>query len=347
MNTKKFFMLLAAVLLGSVSAFAQKYYWYAGQVKPSSMSSDPTTSDEYLCNNWFELGEEMPSEIYKLIKGGTQDGGAWYVAVPYANNQTYYPSTSVPNIIDSSVPWTDEYIEVNGILYHIFEYGGSTGTRCCPILQKFDENLFIVIPPLYVIKYGDEIPDLSEHSYRVINTAGKTLNSPLVLTTEATKLSPVGGYEIFVDMSSIEKNVLFYYTPWINIRRAPLMVGVHNVTIAEGDPIPTFTLIYEGWRNDDTEDSAFITKPTASTSATSDSEAGTYVITVSGGETYNYSLNYVNGTLTIEGNDPNRINSLQQERLSEDVIQILSLSGQRLNKMQRGINIKDGRKILK
>lgn len=83
MNTKKLFMLLAAVLLSSVSAFAQsgnneplkgdvnedgtvdvadinavieimkngggtgeetKYYWYIGQTKPTDMSSNPTVT---------------------------------------------------------------------------------------------------------------------------------------------------------------------------------------------------------------------------------------------------------------------------------------------------------------
>ena len=309
------------------------------------MYSYPTTSDEYLCNNWFDLGEEMPNEIHKLIKGGTQDGGSWYVAVPYANNQTYYPG--YPNDIDNSVPWTDDYIEVNGILYHIFEYGGVTGTRCSPMLQKFDENLFIVIPPFYVIKYGDDIPDLSEQSYRVINTAGRTLNNPLILTTEATSSSPVGGYEIFVDRSLVEEEVLLYKTPWINIRRAPLTVGVQNVTIAEGEPIPAFTLTYEGWRNGDTEETAFITKPTATTIATSNSRVGTYAITTSGGEAYNYALNYVNGTLTIEDSDPIGIKSLQAEHSVEDVIHIYNLSAQRLSKMQKGINIKDRKKIMK
>ena len=45
MKTKFFFLLLVAVLQGSTSVFAQKYYWYAGQVKPTSMSTEPTASD--------------------------------------------------------------------------------------------------------------------------------------------------------------------------------------------------------------------------------------------------------------------------------------------------------------
>ena len=343
---QKIFTLLAAVLLSSANLFAQSsegttYYWYAGQIKPTSMSTKPTPSDEYLCNNWFELGEEMPSELHKLIKGGTQNGGSWYVAVPYANNQTYYPG--YPNIIDNSVPWTDEYIEVNGISYHIFEYGGVMGaTRNSFMLQKFDESLFIVIPPFYVIKYGDEIPDLSEQSYRVINTAGKTLSNPLVLTTEATSSSPVGGYEIFVDRSLVEEEVLFYKTPWINIRKAPLTVGVQDVTIAEGEQIPIFTLTYDGFKNNET-DAVLTTKPTATTTATSSSKVGTYPITVSGGEAQNYNLTYVDGKLTVTEKESTSIKETEKVKSTHF---FFNLQGHRTVHPSKGVNIVGRRKLI-
>ena len=53
MKTKKLFLMVAILL--SINVSAQKYYWYAGQIKPNSISEAPTTSNEYLCNNWFEL----------------------------------------------------------------------------------------------------------------------------------------------------------------------------------------------------------------------------------------------------------------------------------------------------
>lgn len=91
---RSFLLLLAAVLLGNMRVCANKYYWYAGQIKPNSMLATPTTSEEFLCNNWFELGDNLPDNINKLVKGGAADGGAWYIAVPCAEGQTYYPCAS-------------------------------------------------------------------------------------------------------------------------------------------------------------------------------------------------------------------------------------------------------------
>lgn len=297
MKTKNLFLMVAILL--SINVSAQKYYWYAGQIKPNSISEAPTTSNEYLCNNWFELGDNLSDNIYKLVKGGASEGGSWFVAVPCAEGQTYYPSASDLSTPDNSVTWTDEFITVNGISYHIFEYGGVTGARNTFYLKKFDENLFIVFPPRYVIRYGDDIPDLSENSYSVYNTLGRTLSKPIKWSTEATNFSPWGSYEIVADLESVEENILFYHPSFINIRKAPLIVGVKDETITEGDEIPAFTLVYDGFKNNETE-VVLSEMPTATTTATSFSKAGTYPIIVSGGKAQNYSLSYEQGTLTIE-----------------------------------------------
>ena len=198
---------------------------------------------------------------------------------------------------DNSVPWTNEAITVNGVTYNVFMYEEAR-TRTTCMFKKFDETLFIVFPPRYVIHYGDNIPELSEDSYSVYNTLGRTLSKPLKWSTEATNYSPVGGYEVVADMESVEENILLYSPAFINIRRAPLTVGVKDVTIMEGEEIPEFTLTYDGFKNNET-DAVLITKPTATTTATSSSEAGTYPITVSGGEADNYSFAYVDGKLIV------------------------------------------------
>ena len=59
-----------------------------------------------------------------------------------------------------------------------------------------------------------------------------------------------------------------YVAGTLTITKAPLTVGVKNETITEGDAIPTFTLTYCGFRNSDTETTAFTTKPLAKTTAT-------------------------------------------------------------------------------
>jgi len=56
---------------------------------------------------------------------------------------------------------------------------------------------------------------------------------------------------------------------------------------------------YEGFKNNETE-AVLAKKPVFTCEATSNSEPGEYVITVSGAEAINYTFNYVNGVLTVK-----------------------------------------------
>ncbi|MBQ8455510.1 MAG: hypothetical protein IJ537_09290 [Bacteroidaceae bacterium] len=161
MNTKKLIMLLAAVLLGSVSAFAQSgnneplkgdvngdgvvdvadiaaiiaiiknntapqttYYWYAGQTNPLSMTTiSPIVTSYENGGGWYELGTTLPTSIDQLIKGGTA-GNIWYVAVPADANLV--PGSSADP--DTSVT-TGSTKVFNNVTYQIYIYEGVTGTR--------------------------------------------------------------------------------------------------------------------------------------------------------------------------------------------------------------------------
>ncbi len=142
--------------------------------------------------------------------------------------------------------------------------------------------------------YGDNVPTLTYKS------EGAELNGTPSLTTTATKTSLVGTYPITVTKGTVTNEQVTYVAGTLTITKAPLTVGVKNETITEGDAIPAFTLTYSGFKNSDTEETAFTTKPVAKTTATQSSPAGTYPITVSGGEAQNYALTYEQGTLTIE-----------------------------------------------
>ena len=82
------------------------------------------------------------------------------------------------------------------------------------------------------------------------------------------------------------------------VEKAPLTISAGSYSMQQGDGLPAFTLTYTGFKNDD--DASMLTKqPTVSTTATKDSPAGTYEVTVSGAESDCYAISYVNGTLTI------------------------------------------------
>jgi hypothetical protein len=145
-----------------------------------------------------------------------------------------------------------------------------------------------------VMYYGEEVPVLSYSTY------GPAIKGLPKLSTTANKASATGSYPITVEKGTITSDQVTCIDGLLYVLKAPLEVGVQDVTITEGDAIPAFTLTYEGFRNGDTESNAFTTKPKATTTATASSKPGTYTITVSGGEAKNYALTYSQGTLTIK-----------------------------------------------
>ena len=186
------------------------------------------------------------------------------------------------------------------------------------------------------MNYGDDVPSLTYKS------SSATLEGIPKLSTTATSSSPVGTYPIKVEQGTVSNGNVIYVDGTLTIEKAALTVGVQDVTITEGDAIPSFTLTYSGFRNGDTESNAFTTKPTAKTTATSSSTAGTYSITVSGGSAKNYALTYKQGTLTIE--PAAGIESVYAD--GQGNVVIYNVNGQKLLKPQKGINIIGGKKVV-
>ena len=179
------------------------------------------------------------------------------------------------------------------------EYSDLSSFHGCEItkVEKYvPEQPVTITAKDLTMTYGDEVPELTYTS------EGGKLNGTPKLSTTATKTSPVGTYPIKVERGTVANTQATFVDGTLTITKAPLTVGVQDVTIIEDDDIPTFTLTYDGWRNNDAEATAFTKKPTAKTSATNKSKAGTYTITVSGGEAKNYMLSYQSGTLTIKEN---------------------------------------------
>lgn len=187
--------------------------------------------------------------------------------------------------------------------------------------------------------YGDDVPMLTYKS------EGDELNGIPNLSTTASKNSPVGTYPITVEQGTVNNEQVTYVAGTLTITKAPLTVGVKNETITEGDAIPAFTLTYSGFRNSDTEATAFTTKPVAKTTATPSSPAGTYPITVSGGEAQNYALTYGQGTLTIEEKEVDGISSLKADEQPDATI--YNMAGQKVDASYKGIVIINGKKVVK
>ena len=143
--------------------------------------------------------------------------------------------------------------------------------------------------------YGDKNPyfgyDVSDYTIHVDGSPE--------LSCEATETSAVGDYPIIIAKGTIENYNDTYVNGTLTVTKAPLIITANSITIKQGEDIPLLTLNYEGFKNNETEE-VLTTKPTITTTATSESEPGIYDITISGAEAQNYEISYVSGTLTIE-----------------------------------------------
>ena len=84
----------------------------------------------------------------------------------------------------------------------------------------------------------------------------------------------------------------------LTVNKALLTITANDCTKQEGEETPVLTVSYSGFKNNDSALS-LATQPTATTTATTASPAGSYPITVSGAASNNYIFDYVNGTLTV------------------------------------------------
>ena len=114
---------------------------------------------------------------------------------------------------------------------------------------------------------------------------------------------------------------------------------------------PVFTIHYEGFRNDDTED-ALNEKPQATCAADIHSPVGVYDIVVAGGDADNYELSYTNGKLTVTS--AAGVGTLPSDSLFYGkAYDIYSLTGQIIRKGARsldglpsGIYVVNGKKVV-
>ena len=193
----------------------------------------------------------------------------------------------------------------------------------------------------YTREYGDANPTFE------FEVKGATLQGEPTLTCMASPQSAVGKYTIKVDKGSVKNGFAKLVDGTLTITPAELTVTVADATRDMGEENPDFVLTYEGFKNGETE-SVLTVKPIATTTATKDSPAGDYDITVSGGQAFNYTFNYVGGKLTITNNDV-AVKSLTNEGTFDvyDIYgkKILSAATS-LAGLRKGVYVVNGRKVI-
>jgi hypothetical protein len=155
------------------------------------------------------------------------------------------------------------------------------------------------------LTYGETIPTFTSYTLTgfVNGDTSAVVSGAAVLGTTATSKSPAGIYAITANVSGLSAaNYTFHVDAGVlNIVPAKLLLTAANQTMVEGAAVPTLTYTITGFLNGDTQASATSGQPTLSTTATSSSRPGTYIIDVQRGTltAANYVFGTVNGVLTV------------------------------------------------
>ncbi len=147
--------------------------------------------------------------------------------------------------------------------------------------------------------YGASNPSFTiNYSGFVGSETSAVLDTPPTTSCAAIASDPAGATFPIIPAGGVDNNYSFsYVNGTLTINKAALTATADAKSRTYGSSNPSFTISYTGFVNSD--NATDITEPTASTSATLTSNAGTYPITLSGGSSSNYNITLQNGTLTV------------------------------------------------
>ena len=153
-------------------------------------------------------------------------------------------------------------------------------------------DAIVITAKSYTREYGESNPTFE---YTV---DGAKLEGTPEIICEATATSPAGDYPIIIKKGSVTNYNDTYVNGVLTITRAPLTITAGSYTKKQYEPMPEFSVSFEGFKNNETE-KVLSKQPVLNCEANEDSAPGEYDIVVSGAEAQNYEMKYVVGKLTV------------------------------------------------
>jgi hypothetical protein len=188
---------------------------------------------------------------------------------------------------------------------------GTNASNYAPSYASASNDFTVKPAPLLIVAsggsmtYGGTVPTVTATYSGFKNSdSASSLTTQPTCSTIATSSSPVSGSPYATSCGgAVDSNYAISYAGGaITINAAPLTITASSPTMTYGGPVPHITALYSGFENNDSA-SSLTTQPTCSTTATtSSSVAGSpYPSSCSGAVDSNYTISYVNGSVTVTG----------------------------------------------
>jgi probable HAF family extracellular repeat protein len=154
------------------------------------------------------------------------------------------------------------------------------------------------------VTYGVAPITLSASASSTLPVSFAVTSGPATLS--GTTLTIAGAGTVTITASQAGNATYAAATPVVRsftVNPALLTVTANNATMTSGSAVPSFGYMITGFANQDSQTTATTGAPLETTTATSASPAGMYVITITQGTlaAANYSFKFVNGTLSVTG----------------------------------------------
>lgn len=147
--------------------------------------------------------------------------------------------------------------------------------------------------------YGAALPALTGTFEGFVGDENASvLGGTLLITTSATAASAVGEYRITPSGVASNNYEIAFVAGRLTVSPAPLTIRADDKERLVGKLNPVLTVTYDGFVLDDTEGILDV-RPSVATTATVSSPVGNYPIVAAGASDSNYTIDYVNGGLTI------------------------------------------------
>lgn len=247
----------------------------------------------------LNVGKSGQEVVFTEISTKTYGDAPFTLVASASNGQAVTFASSAPSVI--SVSGTTATVRGAGTAVITATQAGNNNYESASekVTVTVEKATLIATADNQTRFYGDENPDFTISWNGFVNgDSDAELSQAPVITTKADINSNVGTYDIVIGPFTDSNYEPVLRNGTLTVVKAPLKVIAQNAEKTYGDANPSFTCLYEGFKNGQSE-MELLNLPYLSTTAKSMSPVGEYPITAEGAEARNYELEYIDGILTI------------------------------------------------
>jgi hypothetical protein len=191
----------------------------------------------------------------------------------------------------------------NTVILTVEDLSGNSSTATATVtIIEFKQDQTISFNEVGDKTYGDADFSLSANASSGLSVTYAVISGPASLTGSTLDITGTGTVTVEATQAGNTEFHSASAQQTFTIHQATLSATADNKFIVYGDAIPALTFQYSGFVNGETSTN-LSEEPSISTSATNASDAGTYVITLTGGVADNYTIVKTDGELTIDKAD--------------------------------------------